>query len=81
MKASKVSFWISWGAMINLGICALLTTALQIGVDLGLLNSSFEIVGETIIIYALMLLVVAVIVSNKINIEIKRKSGSKKKAL
>ena len=74
--ARKISFWISWGALINLGINLLLATAIKIGVDLNRLGSGFEIVGATMLIYSMILLAVAVAISNEINCEIKRRRNA-----
>ena len=74
--AKKISFWISWGALINLGINLLLATVIKIEVDLHKLGPGFEIVGATMVIYSIVLLAVAVAISNKINYEIKRRRNA-----
>lgn len=74
--AKRISFWLSWGALINLGINMLLVTVIKIGVDLHKLGSGFEIVGATMVIYSIALLVVAVAISNKINCEIRRRRNA-----
>ena len=72
----KISFWLSWGAVLNLGINLLLATVIKIEVDLHKLGSGFEIVGATMVIYSIVLLVAAVAISNKINYEIRRRRNA-----
>ena len=74
--ARKISFWLSWGAVLNLGINLLLATVIKIEVDLHKLGSGFNIVGATMVIYSIVLLVAAVAISNKINNEIRRRRNA-----
>ena len=74
--AKRISFWISWGAVLNLGINLLLATVIKIEVDLHKLGPGFEIVGATMVVYSIILLAAAVAISNKINYEIRRRRNA-----
>lgn len=66
-KLSKLSYWISWGSVINLGVMTMIAMIIHTLYWFGCASYTLDVVAITLFVSSMSLIGVAIILSIKIN--------------
>ena len=66
-KLNKISYWISWGSVINLGVMTMIATIIHTLYWFGCASYTLDVVAITLLVSSMILVGVAISLSIRIN--------------